>query len=383
MNQDRSFGVSFFAVVFILASLASIIFGGGIITATFYITNPARFVQAVRYLKEDPIQQTLYFYYQSASAFAYLFIGFGLWNLRPWARRLLVFLLSLGTCEGLGWSIWFGIHRQFYASGQAAGHLVILVLIILFFRRKAIREQFESEVTRRVVFHQPTSPSSPASPNSGGIHPWIAEKLAKGSGKRDGAASKFLGFFSGIEGILKWFLFLSVMVYAIKVYHPGPGRSFAFAVVWSFAFFIINIYWNHANKLGAMIGGILSVGACLLAEYFIPTSGYDYWIRVGIYAGEFFLANAIGGFVAGKISKFDEWFQGSSAGFAWAVACALGALRFYQPLVDELLYQIKAPGLSPPLLAVLSFLGAFLIGFVGGSMGGVISGLLTFKKRKG
>lgn len=353
----RSWGVSFFASAFMGSAAVSILFWAS--PLYLCVTHPEHLQLAGKYLFENPAAETGYMLYDNTLLFAYFFIAIGLYRLKPWAYKLLVFLLLVGAVERLGSSVKAGVGQDFLVSSQAAVQFVGNVLLLLFFRRKKIRIQFEDDSTS-----QPLMPQNITTvPIAAGAGDFKASEMIRESKREEGETSGELERLAGSEKMLLWVIILAGIFFSLKQ-KMTIVNSGLFGGLWGLESYVICFYIFRAKKVKAIAGGAVSIGISLGLSTFVNIPGENIWMEYGLNA----LSALLGGLVSGLLTQRNGWFHGSSAGFVWAVFYF--AKGFYEKY-----------GWSPSfermdLLEVLNMsLIIMVIGLLGGCLGGLLSSL--------
>jgi len=128
MMRNRPIGVTILAVLAIVTGiisfcggLASVFsFGAGVVGSLFGISDPGGLFSGV---------------YGLAWGLITIFFGYGLWNLRPWAR--------MGTILLQGLNVLYALIALFTPPGVPWFSAILAVVIIWYLTRPSIRASFE------------------------------------------------------------------------------------------------------------------------------------------------------------------------------------------------------------------------------------------------
>lgn len=363
-GSGRSLGLNFFATAFTLSAFFGIFFYASPLYVC--VKEPVYFSDAAQALLKNPFPGTVSLLYENTLLFAYFFIGIGLWRLKPWAYRLLMFLLVVEAVEKLWIGIKTGLAQDFFASGQAAGYFIGRLFLLLFFGRKSIRAQFEEAPSAVKIAGQSIEPMPALGPVRGDL---TAANIIRQSRHEAGAASEELDRLAGYEKAVSWMVMLAGIIFSLKQ-RMSLVKGGLFGGLWGIESYVICFYCFRAQKIPTLAGGGLSIGISLALSIFLPAPAEGQWLMYIPQAAP----TVLGGLLSGLMTRYNRWFHGSSAGFVWAI------FYFCRDFYEK---HGWAPSLEKmDLLQILNTsLLILIIGLLGGCLGGLLGTLKSGKNR--
>lgn len=368
----RSFGVSFFAILFVLGSLLSILLWG--FPTVFCLTHPEKFIAVFQYVLSGKYFRSLYFLYENTFAFAYLFVGFALWRLKPWAYRLLLVLLLIELVEKMAFVTWLlGTHRiPLSMVGREGGiQISILFLLLLFFRRKTIREQFTEGVSLGIPSpdsEKPTAASVGEMVSTGQTtdnQPNLWQVLLRRRQDQEQSRDELV-WLHGIEIVCVCLLILGGAYVGWRQKMSVPEFAL-YGSLWAVESYLVCFYLFRARKLSMVVGGVISVVAATLLH--LPMDDFEKVPALSLTVN--LVSILSGGFVGGRLARVNSWFHGSSAGMVWAVFQIAGRLhqKYGLGLADWEKLNLAFAGSS--------FLTVLTMGLLVAGMGGFLAQIFS------
>jgi hypothetical protein len=373
MEPERTRGITIISFLLVTGSVLGLVYAGSPVISC--LKNTHYFVTAFKYLRGGSPWEVLFYFYQNFMTLAYLFTGIGVWRLKPWAWRFLLFLLSCEIVEAIVSAVNLEMNKNYFGLALTGAEFVVTVFLIIFFARRSIRERFSEEPGLTIKVKPESEKAFPgeipaaAAELPPSANPVLLEKLKERETKQDRDSWDELERLGGAENFLSWAIMMGGILLSLKQ-KLGVAKGAMLGGLWGVESYILCFYLFRARKLPALVGGLVSIGLSFLLTGVILKGPVDsIWLAYGLKI----LPNFIAGVAGGALTRVNSWFHGSTAGVLWAV--------YY--MVNEITAtfsrQISFNDLD--YLGVVTGLGiALLIGILSAALGGLLIGLILPKK---